>query len=376
MPRNLVEAVLVAQHGDVIEIPDGVHKFDGEVEVPWSVTIRSASGKQRHCTLEWNFHEPGTFTCLKLSAANGTLQNLRIRVKGVRNVVATAVECERLSSWSLEGVDVKGLPGGVGVHMGEGSNGSVRRCVVHNCSWGIEVYKCAGLIEDCKLHHCKVGLAVRYEGARPTVKNCEIHVTRIAGILVEGNAEGYFEKNEIYCCGGSGIEVSLMGSSPVFKENKIHDVQGNGAYLHHGARPVLDENEIYECLESGVVVYGEGSLATLQRNEIRNCNGSGVRFERRAAGSATENEVHHVWEAGIVTDGAGAVTKESNKVSSENLKQTAPKGYFRGEENKPAHPDLKDLNPALYKQQDGKKAWVPAGEHVLRVKSVPRKKKK
>ncbi|MCM2579779.1 right-handed parallel beta-helix repeat-containing protein [Streptomyces meridianus] len=129
-----------------------------------------------------------------------------------------------------------------------------------------------------------VGIEVRGNTARPTVRRCTVDNPGGLGISALEGAGGVFEECEVLAAGQAGIAV------------------------RGGAQPRLDRCRVHHASGAGISLTGEGTSLEAFDCEIYEVKGAGLQVASRATGHLTDCSVHRTSSDGVTLDTDAVLT--------------------------------------------------------------------
>ncbi len=134
------------------------------------------------------------------------------------------------------------------------------------------------VFEDCDITSDSLAcVAVRGAGVDPTFRNCQMHGSRSAGVLVCDGGLGTFESCTVYENGHGGVEVR-GGGNPAFRRCRIVDGKEAGVVVHDKGSGTFEDCELSGNGLSGVDVR-KGGAPVFRRCRITEGKHPGVRVE-------------------------------------------------------------------------------------------------
>jgi F-box protein 11 len=265
--RGIMEAFKQVVPGSTIVVKPGTYKeclvIDKKIEIV-------ADGPDGSVVVEGN--DQG---CVKVSSDDVvvrglTLRGLAGRTKGLRFAVNVSQgkpqfeDCD-ITSDSLACVAVHG----------SGVDPSFRNCKMHGSrSAGVLVYdRGLGTFENCAIFENGHGNVEVREAGNPMFRRCQITEGKEAGVVVHDKGGGTFEDCEITGNALSGVDVR-KGGNPVVRRCKIADGKHPGVRIDGGGG-TFEDCEISGNTLSGVEVR-QSSTPTFRKCRVQHNKQSGV----------------------------------------------------------------------------------------------------
>jgi hypothetical protein len=296
---SIAEALRAAAEGTRILIRPGIYNegilINKRVEIvgdgsPEDIVIRSSDS-----------------SCIQMRAGRATVTGLTLRGRARKGAAAFFAVDITEGELTLDNCDITSdTLSCIGVH-GLSANALISRCRIHDgADSGIYFFEGArGTVKDCEVFcNENVGIAVTRE-ARPLIKGCKIYDGRNAGLVVWGEAEATVEACDIYGNHLTGVGVSEMGKLNL-RACKIHEGDNSGVFVHQDGEATLESCDLFGHREAELAVTTRGHLVARQCR-LYQSQSSGV-FVRDGGQALLEGcTVTHNSGAGV-SIGAGAIT--------------------------------------------------------------------
>jgi serine/threonine protein kinase len=218
--------------------------------------------------------------------------------------------------------------------------------------------------EECEvtseLESC---VAIKETAANPTLRKCQIHGGRVAGIDLYDGGRGAIEDCDIFH-NLVGVMTSSQGK-PVIAGGTIRDNQAFGVFVRDkGQGTIHQDTVITGNAAAGVAIEEEGSYLLLQKCAVRNNGSNGIHVAKGATAKLYDCTIAGNADGGVVLDGKG--TRAVIEYCRINKNKNTEKDIKTGKVIKIAAVTLRDQATARVEECDlrdneGGPWWIEPG---------------
>jgi serine/threonine protein kinase len=160
-------------------------------------------------------------------------------------------------------------------------------------------------LEECEVtSESESCVAIKETAANPTLRKCQIHGGKVAGIDLHDGGRGAIEDCDIFK-NQVGVMTRSQGK-PVIAGGTIRDNQAFGVFVFDkGQGTIHQDTVITDNGAQGVAIEGEGSYLLLQKCAVRNNGSSGIHVAKGATAKLYDCTIAGNADGGVVLDGKG-----------------------------------------------------------------------
>jgi parallel beta-helix repeat protein len=302
---SIADAVAAANDGDKIIIAPG--EYSGGVVVKKSIDIVGPDDPKQAVWSNAGDH------VINWQASGGRIANITIHQTGGCQLNCSAIYF--LGGTARVENNFLSSDGGTGIYI---TGPAARPDVVHNTistskETGVLLeMQAAGSIDGNDIFDNGLAGIEFKSGADPVIKNNVIRDGRSAGILVGEGGLGTIEFNDVTGNALAGIETGTKGKI-IVRSNKINNNKQAGVFLQSSGQGLFENNEIKGNTFSGVELSSGGS-SIFKNNTVSNNVEYGFYIHNKASATITNNIVSGNGKAGfLIEKDAGKVKRSGNK---------------------------------------------------------------
>lgn len=354
---NLGDAVITAERAPVVRIEHADARLA-------NLRLQQVNGKESWCVgvTGGSLDMEGCDVSSEMGTGIRVAEGSRLRLVGSHlHDSSLAVFLDESSEAFLDQNDISA--DWIGVHVKGGSDATLRRNVIHDCSLpGIKIEgpgtrriegnelaagvmvsdggdvvlrgnhltqgliqflgQSGGLVEDNEIGGTVLPLLKIEGGANPTVRHNRFQGGKRAmadygaGITVDRDGRGVIEDNEFSGMDGPAIE-SRDGGNPTVRANTIHD-NASGIQIVSGGQGEFEANEVTACRGIALLIEGD-SHATLRRNHVHDNAHTGIGIKDGGSGLLEANEIVGNAKAGVGIQAANNPILRGNRITGNNI---------------------------------------------------------